>query len=270
MARVEIRLKRRKRHRRRLLSGGIALIAFASTLFWAVPYVRHTSTVETAAAHRQTLALADGSQAELNAHTSLHTDFRFGRRIVRLDRGEAFFSVAKDAAHPFLVETPAGTVHVTGTQFNIRLPYATRAEVTLLEGSVMMEGVREKEEGRGQNEAGHPRVSGVRSSVALTPGQQFDTALPTVRMLTTAELENTIAWRSGRLALNGLTLGEAAARLAAYHGIRIEVAPDVAGLRLGGTYPVEDLDGVLRAFENALTVKVLPRGVGSYSIITRK
>lgn len=119
----------------------------------------------------------------------------------------------------------------------------------------------------------HPQqnspVSGISIPISLLPGQQLTITDPTVRDLTPAELENALAWRTGRLALDGLTLAEAAARLAAYHGIRIEVAPEVAGLRPGGTYTVENLDNFLRAFENALTVKVLPRGDGSYRIIAR-
>ncbi len=289
MARVEIRLQRKKRQRRRLLSGGAALVAFAAALLWAVPYARHTATVETVAARRQTLALADGSQAELNARTSLWTDFRYGRRIVRLDRGEAFFAVAKDPAHPFLVETPAGTIRVTGTQFNVRVTETGAAEVTLLEGSVsVLTETQKPETGNLKPETGSTDTqnsvlrsqvsgpdSGLRSqvsgfsTVALVPGQQFNTAQAEVRTLSPADLDNALAWRTGRLALDGLTLAEAAARLAAYHGIQIEVAPEVAGLRPGGTYTVENLDNFLRAFENALTVKVLPRGDGSYLIIAR-
>ena len=274
LARVEIRLNRRKRRRRRLLSGGVALLAFAGALLWAVPYVRHTATVETVAARRQTLALADGSQAELNARTSLHTDFRYGRRLVRLDRGEAFFAVAKDPEHPFLVETPTGTIRVTGTQFNVRLAETGATEVTLLEGSITVgaglprDASPSNSELRTSNSELRTPISEARS-IALSPGQQLNTAHAAARTLTPTEIENTLAWRTGRLALDGLTLAEAASRLAAYHGLRIEVAPDVAALRPGGTYPVDDLDAFLRAFESALTVKVLPRGDGSYRIIAR-
>lgn len=269
MARVEIRLNRKKRQRRRLISGGAALVAFAAALLWAVPYVRDTATVETVAARRQTLALADGSQAELNARTSLRTDFRYGRRIVRLDRGEAFFAVARDPEHPFLVETPAGTIRVTGTQFNVRLADTGATEVTLLEGSVTVQGLTGENRDSRVSDPPLAPLPPVKSEWSLLPGQQIRSDDGRARTLTPAELENTLAWRTGRLALDGLTLAEAAGRLAAYHGIRIEVAPDVAALRPGGTYPVEDLENFLRAFENALTVKVLPRGDGSYRIIAR-
>ena len=66
----------------------------------------------------------------------MHVDFRYGRRFLRLEQGEVFLSVAKDAASPFLVDTPAGRVRVTGTEFNVRVVAGSRLEVTLLEGEV--------------------------------------------------------------------------------------------------------------------------------------
>jgi transmembrane sensor len=217
-----------------------------------VPWLRETSAVATIAAHRETLALLDGSSAELNASTGVRTDFRYGRRIVHLDRGEAFFSVAKDAAHPFFVETPAGKVRVTGTKFNVRLEENGAAEVTLLEGTVVFE-----------------RDDSSARRAELTPGQQFDSARVGVLTLTSSDLENVTAWRQGRLAFDGLTLAEVAARLSAFHGVHIDVDPAAAGFRPGGSFPVDNLPAILHALETALDVRVLLNGDGSYRIIAR-
>ena len=43
-----------------------------------------------------------------------------GARRVRLASGQAFFTVTKNPARPFIVETPAGAVRVTGTAFDVR------------------------------------------------------------------------------------------------------------------------------------------------------
>jgi transmembrane sensor len=249
---VEVRVAK-KRQRRRALKRSLvttaALIAFG---FWAVPYFKDTSTVATRSAHRETLALSDGSIADLNASTDVRTDFRYGRRLVHLDQGEAFFSVAKDSAHPFLVETPAGTIRVTGTRFNVRLPDGHHAEVTLLEGSVLTEA---------------PAIEPVK----LAPGQQvvLDGAQPVIRTLSADDLANVTAWRRGQLVFDGLTLGEAVARFAAYHGTRIEVDPKVAGLHPGGTCPLDDLPQFLEALKATKSVQVLALGDGSYRIVAR-
>lgn len=245
----KVAVKRRARCRRRRVAGGTTLVAVLAwfVTFWAVPYWRDTATWKAPVAQAQTVALVDGSRVELNAQTTLQTDFRSGRRWVRLKQGEAFFSVAKDPAHPFLVETRAGTVRVTGTRFNVRLGPDQQAEVTLFEGAVQLE-------------RDHQPV------VALQPGQQFESAHASVQTLSAAELENVAAWREGQFVFDGLSLAEAAARLSAYHSCHIIVAPDVAMLRAGGSFPVNDLAAVLHALETALPIRVQRSRDGSYQV----
>lgn len=239
--------------RRRLLHWVPVALGLAACLIfavlWAVPYFRDTQTVATVAAQRSTLTLPDGSQTDLNARTKLHIDFRHDSRFVRLERGEAYFSVAKDATHPFLVETPAGTVRVTGTHFNVRLTADGRPEVTLLEGSVAF-----------QNAA---------AQVKLAPGQQI-TADGELRTRSAAELDQVIAWREGRIVLNGLSLGEAAAQFAAFHGKVITVAPELAALQMGGSCSLDDLQGFLDGLSSEpLRLRVVQRDADKFAIIRR-
>lgn len=254
MLNLAAKLRQRRRRRVKAATAVASLGLTVGFLFWAVPFTRDTATVVTAPAHRQMLALADGSTAELNARTEIRTDFRHGRRKIYLRSGEAFFAVRKDAAQPFTVETAAGTVRVTGTQFNVRL-VDDRAVVTLVEGSV--------EFGRDAS----PRV-------ALRPGEQFATATATAparpRALTSAEMEAALSWRRGHLSLDGLTLGEAAARIAAYHGKTIAVAPAIVALPLGGSCPLDDLAGFLAFLKDAFPVEIVARGDGSVGVVARR
>ena len=223
--------------------------ALAAAAFWGVPYFRDIQTVVTVAAQRSTLSLPDGSRAELNAQTALYTDFRRGRRSVRLDQGEAFFSVARDTGHPFAVTTPGGTITVTGTRFNVRLDSSGRPEVTLLEGSVSVENSLAR--------------------LALTSGQQLTTT-GELRALTPDQLDQTTAWRDGRIILNGLTLAEAARRFAAFHGKTITVTPDIASLRMGGSYSLEDLQSFFDALaSDTLSLRVIRRDADHFAIIRR-
>jgi len=248
LAAVAVR-RRRKRRRRRIaggLAGGVTLILS----LWAIPLLRQTGAVETGAARRQTLALTDGSRAELNAQTRLQTDFRYGRRTVRLERGEAFFTVARDARRPFLVHTPAGTIRVTGTQFDVRLGPDGETEVTLKEGSILF------------LRSGQPPVR-------LSPGEQFDSARRGLHRLSSAEVESVEAWRSGLLDCDGLSLAEVAERLSAYHGRRITVSPDIARLKLGGSFQIDDLSAALQVVEAAVDVAVVADPDGSYRIAAK-
>lgn len=85
------------------------------------------------------LMLSDGTQVTLNSGTSLKYPVQFLKtknRQVFLD-GEAFFNVAKDSAHAFIVNTNQLNVRVLGTKFNLSsYPEDEFVNTTLLEGSV--------------------------------------------------------------------------------------------------------------------------------------
>lgn len=245
MAAAKARTRERgKKVRRGATLGVFALLGF---LVWAIPYYRSTESIITGTARRQALVLLDGSQAELNANTELFSDFRYGRRTISLRKGEAFFSVTKDADHPFLVNTPAGTVRVMGTKFNVRLSGEGRAEVTLLEGGITFSA---------QNQA----------PTRLVPGQQLDSGSADVRTLSADDVRGILSWREGRLALKGLRLTDVLQRLADYHGRVITCDPSLAELQLGGAFPLDDFSAFVRGLEASLKVKVVPRGDGHYHV----
>jgi transmembrane sensor len=244
---AQLKTKRRKQSRR--LKTASATLGLLAILAYAIPTLRSTDTLVTASAHRSSLTLADGSTTDLNARTTLKTDFRYNRRRVELTSGEAFFSVAKDPNHPFIVTTPAGRITVTGTQFNVRLDDQGQPEVTLLEGAITFA----------------PPDSGVPlASIALQPSEQFHRV--NVRALATRDLDRVTAWRSGLIILEGLTLGEAAARLSTYHGTRIVVSPAIASLRMGGVYPLDDLPNFFSSLEDALAVSATRQPDNSWRI----
>ncbi|WP_221032588.1 FecR family protein [Actomonas aquatica] len=240
---VEAQCRRDRHRRRRRVAGAAGAVALLVCLFWVMPWALYTDAVTVAVARRQHLELPDGSTVELNATTRLSTDFRFGRRLVHLQAGEAFFTVAKDEAHPFVVRTGAGDVTVTGTEFNLRLNTADEAELTLLEGGVRLT---------------------VRDDVGavLQPGEQYVSGLG-VRALTADELNGITAWRNGQFAFDGVELGEALRRLSAFHGRHVEVSAAAAQLRVRGNYPMDDLRGLLLALQAALPIHVEHRADGS-------
>ncbi|MBO4536601.1 MAG: FecR domain-containing protein [Bacteroidales bacterium] len=83
--------------------------------------------------------LGDGTKVWLNTDSRLEIPETFSgpERKVKL-HGEAYFEVAKDAAHPFVVETDWFTTRVLGTSFDVRAYSARTASVLLVEGSVRL------------------------------------------------------------------------------------------------------------------------------------
>ena len=83
------------------------------------------------------VTLSDGSQVELNLGSELTFSNYKDQRRVTLSKGEAFFNVSHDTAHPFIVRAADGRIRVTGTQFNVWM-YEDQVRVSLIEGSVLV------------------------------------------------------------------------------------------------------------------------------------
>ena len=221
---------------------GAALMAAAAlaVILWQGRPQNHFQNITTPVAHRQEVTLAEGTQIELNAQTALVVELTADARRVRLAGGEAFFHVSKDPARPFFVETPAGVVRVTGTQFNVRSESATSLEVTVLEGAVQV------------RPGGNASVRSLQAGNRLTcENNRVD-----LESLTPDQLSNALAWRHGQIAFAGTPLREALARFARYHGRNLTATDATAQQLVGGLYSLEDLDGFLTDLELALPVRV--------------
>ena len=221
------------------VGAALAAAAAAVFVFWLARPGTQFESIETPAAHRRSLTLADGSRVELNARTSLRVENSRTERRVQLATGEAYFVVSKDQQRPFIVETPAGSVRVTGTIFSVRSETISQLEVTVVQGSVQV-----SPGATGGPLAPTPVALGAGDRLSASPGGvAFET-------LSGSALEDALAWRRGQIICNGMPLAEVAARFAHYHGRKIVVAPDAAGLRVGGQYSLDDLNGFFAALRN--------------------
>ncbi|GAB3986127.1 FecR domain-containing protein [Spirosoma daeguense] len=153
--------------------------------------------------------LPDGTQVWLNAQSRLRYATTFGntdQRIVELE-GEAYFDVAHDKQHPFIVRSGTISTRVLGTQFNVRA-YADDPdiEVAVLSGKV--------------------RVSDAqRDSVNLVPNQKshFDRQTHTLHQQTIANVNDYRAWTTDQLILENLTIAETVRLLNRRFAVQIQV-----------------------------------------------
>lgn len=107
------------------------------------------NTLSTPAGGQYQIELPDRSRVWLNASSQLLFPVKFNGRERRVElRGEAYFEITKDVAHPFVVSTEKQDVRVLGTHFTVNA-YADEpgTRTTLMEGSVQ---VHAKGYGRGQ------------------------------------------------------------------------------------------------------------------------
>jgi len=243
----------------------MAAAALAAFLLWGARESRpgrseaELGTVTTRREERRTVILADGSRVDLNAQTGIVVNLRSNLRRVRMTRGEAMFSIAKDAAHPFTVETPEGTVRDLGTVFDVLVEGSGRLQVTVLEGQVQVQ--RQKASA----------VAALPVPVSLSAGEQLSVRenAAQVRALPPLAMEGVAAWPRGESVFEGVPLQEALAEYSRFHGRVITADPAVQMLRLGGRFNLDDLDGFLSALEKALPVRVVRESDGSVEVCAR-
>jgi transmembrane sensor len=231
---------------------GASLIAAAAlaVILWKGHPQDTFQNLATPIAQRQALTLADGTQVELNAQTVLAVELTARERRVRLAGGEVFFHVAKDSARPFFVETAAGSVRVTGTQFNVRTAPAGQLEVTVVEGAVQV------------------RPGDQADVRALHAGEQLVRAggRVTVHTLAAADVNRALAWRAGQVIFNGTPLREALTAFARYHGRTLTASDAAAMQRVSARYSLDDLDGFLAELEAAMPLRVTHESDGSIRV----
>lgn len=106
--------------RRNVTLGGLAL-ALAAPAAWYMTRPGFLADHHAGVAERRIFTLPDGSTAELGSYSALSVDFTDRQRRLFLHRGQAFFTVAPDAARPFAVDAGAGAVRALGTRFDVKL-----------------------------------------------------------------------------------------------------------------------------------------------------
>jgi len=204
---------------------------------------------------RRSFTMADGTQVELNAATRLMIEKSSAERRVRLDDGEAYFHVAKDRNHPFIVETPAGSVRVTGTVFDVRSEAPGQLEVTVVEGTVQVRPL-----------AGSGFALG--DAVLLKAGDRLSATTQGVALagLSSEQVSNALAWRQGKAIFVDVPVREALETFARYHQQKLTVSDAAAKELVGGMFGLNNLDGFLAALEAGLHLRVTRAADGSVQV----
>lgn len=218
------------------------LVAVTTGLAWQDEVIdRLQSDYRTAVGEHAPLHLADGSRIVLNTDTAVAVDLGPDGRHVRLLRGEAWFDVAQDTARPFEVQTPSGSVHVTGTRFDVRLD-GDDAVVSLAEGRVEL--------AASSNRKGHAPAS-------LVPGQQARLSDDGVSDATAFDRTAVTAWLRGQFVFYDAPLATVVAELNRYRPGRIVVAnTDLETLRISGVFRTDDPDAALAVIADTLPVRI--------------
>lgn len=206
------------------------------------PFAKGAAEFQTSVGQRTTVTLPDHSVVTLDTDTILRVHDRPNERLVTLDRGRAFFQVAKDPTRPFIVEAKGHRVRAVGTAFDVRIGGPRDVEVTLIEGKVKVET--------------RSLLRPVASSAQLLPGQRLEIegARP---QLVKVDLKAETTWHTGRLTFTRDRLVDAVAEMNRYSEKKIVFVDGAPDRAIVGVFRAGDVD----SFAQALTMNGIAREV---------
>lgn len=212
----------------------IGLALFAGDRYLPLDY--WLADQRTATGEQRTLRLADGTLINLNTHSALDVRFDDKQRRIVLQEGEILVETGHDDPRPFIVETREGSLRALGTRFLVKRedqgtrlsvlksavaahPQATDKELILREGQQVL-----------------MRRDGLGQTIALNPGAD--------------------AWTRGMLVVDNARLEDLVHELGRYRRGYLGVEPQVADLRITGSFPLHDTDLALTALLPSLPVQI--------------
>ncbi|MGZ0077085.1 FecR domain-containing protein [Methylomonas sp. YC3] len=196
---------------------------------------QHTALGET-----KTITLADGSSVVMDSGSAVNVDFSVNLRRLQLVKGEIYIETAPDSVgwkRPFVVDTLEGRVQALGTRFSVS-QRQNLSQVTVFQDAVEIQ-----------------PADAASAKQTLRAGQQVQFSSNHLEPIQ-GHRQNKPAWTEGFIVADDLPLSEFLLQLSRYRSGYITCAPEIADLRIIGSYPLKDTDKILAFLEANLPVKL--------------
>jgi len=199
-------------------------------------------TAATSRGQTYQFVLPDGTRVWLNADSKIEFPSNFvnskTRNVILV--GEAYFEVAKDKLHPFIVES-AGTsgrkgqrIEVLGTHFNVSTYADERvATTTLLEGSIAI------------------------NNKVLKPNQQAEVMGQGGMIISEVDASEAIAWKEGFFSYKGTPLEQVMRQVARWYNVTVVYENEAVKTRTlsGAVSRYDNVSRILKTIENTDAVQ---------------
>lgn len=230
-------------HRRQALKNlaVLAAVGFSGWGLWQSGCLRlWAADYRTGIGEIRTVTLADGTQVTLDAVSAINVDFSKNLRRLQLLQGEVYIETAPDRGslhRPFVVESAEGRVNALGTRFKVRQQqedslasvFTGAIEITPADADSVRRVLQAGQEAHFTRQ----RVS---------PQNPIDSDRP--------------GWVQGFLLADNLPLGEFVVQLNRYRHGFVTCDPEIANLRIVGSFPLNNTDRILAALEETLPVQI--------------
>ncbi|OZI32548.1 iron dicitrate transport regulator FecR [Bordetella genomosp. 10] len=250
-----LQLANRRLARRRVVLGVAAIAGAGSALGWTLwrqpgavdALLAWAADYRTGTGERHEVRLADGTRVWLGSASAFDQNYGASLRRLRLRAGEILIQTAAEAARPFVVDTAQGRMRALGTRFNVRLDGEGGTLLAVYEGAVQITLAASA----GRAAAG----SAAAGNATIGAGQQVRFTADRLEAIVPADPAREV-WSRGVLLAQDIPLGQVVAELSRYRHGHMAVAPDVAGLPVLGSYPLDDVDGALAMLQKSLPIRI--------------
>ena len=222
----------------------------------------YTQSFATEVGASRVVNMPDGSRLRLNTDSIVEVAYTAAERRVRLKRGEAFFSVAKNPSRPFWVDAAAVSVRAIGTEFNVRFRPQQSVEVLVKEGRVSVNQTTPPAPATtlgvvpvSASAPGHLLAAGEQATVSLPAAGKREILPVVVATVAAARLENALAWQEGRLEFTDTPLAEVVAEFNRYNRHRLTIDdPSLGAEPFGGSFAANGYEAFVEVLEQSFRI----------------
>jgi len=224
-----------------------SLFSIAHEEYVAEQIAEHAQVIfQTGDEENRNITLGDGTKIRLNSNSEITVSAGFmkGERELTLT-GEAFFDVEHNPDQPFIIHANESSIEVLGTAFNVKsIKNQKSVQVAVVEGRVAFRGAKNG-------------VDSEELSVTLSRNQYGYLDLEN-RVLNVDDfaVENYLAWKSGRLAFNELTMRQVCMQLNRIYSIECSFSVnEIEELKLTANFSNESLEKTLEVISMSLELE---------------
>ncbi|PCI44617.1 MAG: hypothetical protein COB49_10910 [Alphaproteobacteria bacterium] len=227
----------------------LVAIFYLSTTFYLPPstpdFEATAITYSTQIGEQAQFKMADGSTVHLNTGSVVEVEYQPSRRIVRLLKGEALFSVAHDPSRPFDVIANEKKITAVGTAFVVRLT-DVGLNITVTEGSVVVIPAltdTAQKSGRNKVETGILAILEPNEKMIVEHGNVV------IEKVKEDVIVRQLSWREGVLIFEDDSLVYVINEVSRYTDTKIVLAAEIEELRIGGLFKIGEIEALLNALE---------------------
>lgn len=222
---------------------GLAAALVIGLGLWGVAALRPTGGeyYATDGTAQRSLVLPDGSVMDINVGSGVSVRFTAAERRVSLNKGEAHFQVAHDAARPFVVVADGVAVRAVGTAFNVRLARGA-VDVLVVEGKIKV--------GRDSQPSATLDAPLLQAGERTQVSRDDVSAAPKIEKLDAVAIRELLAWENPMTNFEDVPLRDVIGRFNRRHTTQLVLEDAELGERkVGGILSLDQVDAFARLLE---------------------